>query len=250
MQADAAGQSTVQPPAQASPSRVYPTFWQGVAIALFPLVLQFCAIAAPAFPGPQWLASLDPVPIIVTVLAGTAFLLWVLPAYPVLGLAGAITALFIPRRPRLRATLGRLSAALLAGTLGMIALIVPLDILRMSGMQSAARRAQPLIAALETYRADRGKYPASLSDLVPDYLHRVPATGMLGYPQFSYDREARVPGRSRTRSGASPAYDLYVDCPLLLLGFDTFHYWPSQDYPDQMWGGGVERIDGWAYVHE
>ena len=120
----------------------------------------------------------------------------------------------------------------------------------MWGMRIAARRAQPIVAALEAYHADRGNYPPALSELVPDHLPRVPGTGMVAYPHFSYERAARVPGRSRTRSGASPAYDLYVDCPLLILGFDTFHYWPSQDYPDEMWGGGVERVDGWAYVHE
>ena len=39
---------------------------------------------------------------------------------------------------------------------------------------SGAKRAEPLIIALEEYKADNGVYPAKLKELVPEYLHRVP----------------------------------------------------------------------------
>jgi hypothetical protein len=28
------------------------------------------------------------------------------------------------------------------------------------------------------------------------------------------------------------------------------HYWPKHNYPEKAWGGVIERVDGWAYVHE
>jgi hypothetical protein len=197
MHADTSGENAVHPRAQASQPRVYPTFWQSVAIAALPLVFEFFAIPAPALPAPQWLAPVASLLTGMAAMAGMAFLVLLL-AYPILCLVIAVVALLLARRSRLRSTLWRLSLAFLAGSVGMIALIFPVEKLRMSGMC----------------------------------------------------RAARVPGRSRTRSGVSPAYDLWVDCPVLVLGFDTFHYWPSQGYPDLMWGGVVERIDAWAYVHE
>lgn len=45
-------------------------------------------------------------------------------------------------------------------------------------------------------------------------------------------------------------YELTVPCPLGQLNWDVFVYWPSEAYPDQMYGGWVERIGSWAYVHE
>ena len=112
----------------------------------------------------------------------------------------------------------------------------------MWGVRHVPERAQPLLSALGRYHGERGRYPAALSDLVPTYLPRIPYTGMMGHPDFDYRR----PGEAREEAGG---YDLYVSCGMG-SNFDTFHYWRSQDYPDEMWGGIVERVDGWAYVHE
>jgi hypothetical protein len=35
-----------------------------------------------------------------------------------------------------------------------------------------------------------------------------------------------------------------------VLNWDTFIYFPNQRYPDVGYGGWIERIDRWAYVHE
>ncbi len=45
-------------------------------------------------------------------------------------------------------------------------------------------------------------------------------------------------------------YELRVKCPLGGLNWDYFFYWPSQDYPDYLYGGVTEKIDKWVYVHE
>lgn len=48
--------------------------------------------------------------------------------------------------------------------------------------------ARPLIAAIETYRGDTGRYPASVADLVPGYLEKVPESGILGIARYEYER--------------------------------------------------------------
>jgi len=45
-------------------------------------------------------------------------------------------------------------------------------------------------------------------------------------------------------------FELTVHCSIGVLNWDEFVYWPLEEYPDHMMGGWVERIGGWAYVHE
>ena len=41
-----------------------------------------------------------------------------------------------------------------------------------------------------------------------------------------------------------------IGCPSGGINFDVFVDWPERVYPMSMYGGGVERIKNWAYVHE
>ncbi len=45
-------------------------------------------------------------------------------------------------------------------------------------------------------------------------------------------------------------WELGIDCPNGMLNWDVFFYWPTQDYPQRIYGGTVERIGAWCYVHE
>lgn len=45
-------------------------------------------------------------------------------------------------------------------------------------------------------------------------------------------------------------WELRIDCSRGMLNWDVFFYWPTQRYPDNIYGGIVERIGDWAYVHE
>lgn len=45
-------------------------------------------------------------------------------------------------------------------------------------------------------------------------------------------------------------WELRVPCSLGLLNWDVFFYWPTKAYPRRTYGGRVERIGDWAYVHE
>jgi len=194
-------------------------------------------MALPALPGPRrlkWLADL---------VAGYSWLgvMLVGIGYPVVFLLTIVTAAIVGR-PRRRKLLW-VALSLLIGA----ALIVPSlrvsSRARMLCIRQATARGGPLLHALERYREDHGVYPGSLDELQPDYLAEVPGTGMIAYPDFEYE----PPGEAEPEAGG---YSLYVYCLLMWCGFDTLHYWPSQDYPEKMWGGVVERIDGWAYIHE
>jgi hypothetical protein len=44
-------------------------------------------------------------------------------------------------------------------------------------------------------------------------------------------------------------WELRVDCGYL-MSWDVFFYWPTKEYPDNIYGGVVQRIGEWAYVHE
>lgn len=43
---------------------------------------------------------------------------------------------------------------------------------------------------------------------------------------------------------------LVVFTPSGGINFDQFMYFPLQNYPEHGYGGWLERIDDWAYVHE
>ncbi|RYG53405.1 hypothetical protein EON80_32750 [bacterium] len=103
-------------------------------------------------------------------------------------------------------------------------------------------RSQPLIQAIENYRREHDQYPAQLSDLAPEHLLEVPYTGAVGYPQFRY--------KKASENSLFKSYELQIFTPVGGINFDTFNYWPEHAYPKTMYGGTVERIGDWAYVHE
>ena len=69
---------------------------------------------------------------------------------------------------------------------------------------------------------------------------------MAGYPSFRYyGPNGDFPYGRRLFE----TYELRVDVGRVLQ-FDCFVYWPERNYPEHMYGGWVERMGGWAYVHE
>lgn len=116
---------------------------------------------------------------------------------------------------------------------------------RMVGMRAFAQRSQPLIAAVRKYERDHSGPPQSLNDLVPDYLPTVPGTGMMAYPEFRY-----LTGTEAKDRFANNAWVLSVATPLGGINWDMMLYFPDQNYPDRGYGGSLERVDDWAYVHE
>lgn len=118
--------------------------------------------------------------------------------------------------------------------------------IRHNGFESLAVRSQPLVQAIHDYQADHERPPSSLGDLVPAYLAKVPGTGMGAYPFYEYE----VPGLVDNPYYEGQEWVLSVFTPSTGLNFDLFIYFPDQNYPEYGYGGRLEIIGDWAYVHE
>jgi hypothetical protein len=140
---------------------------------------------------------------------------------------------------------------ILAGKLILVALTAMESIrlfghLRLFAAQGAAERGGALIEAIDRFQTREGRLPGSLDELVPRDLTSIPDTGMMGYRSFEYlgptPEDADEERLFRT-------YEIRVNL-YQFLQFDSLVYWPERNYPDFMYGGGVEPIGDWAYVHE
>ena len=116
--------------------------------------------------------------------------------------------------------------------------------LRHRAFVQASRVGDRLVQALAQYRDDKGEYPDSLDRLLAGYLEEIPYTGMIAYPEFSYQKDRND---IRTNPGS---FELRIECTSGMINFDRFIYWPSETYPDRIQDKWVERIRKWAYVHE
>jgi hypothetical protein len=113
-----------------------------------------------------------------------------------------------------------------------------------SNITRVAEQSQPLVDAITAYCTEHGHPPDSLSELVPDHIARIPGTGIGAWPEYQY-----LAGQQATRYDGNE-WVLLVTPPNLPMGFDVFMYFPRQNYPREGYGGGIERIGGWGYVHE
>jgi hypothetical protein len=160
---------------------------------------------------------------------------------PMLALVVAIVAMpfLLLRRTRPSA----IDTLLVSG--GLVILFIPTLFLathaRRYGFRLAARRAQPLVAALGAYQKDHGAAPQTLAELSPAYIAALPAR----LPPL----ELIAGDEARSRFDGND-WVLFSVVSTGLLNWDQFMYFPRQDYPDVGYGGWVERVDDWAYVHE
>ena len=114
--------------------------------------------------------------------------------------------------------------------------------IRMTGFKQQTERGMPLIKAIEAFTISNSRPPNTLEELVPDFLSSIPQTGMPAYPQWKY-----VVGDAAEEWDGNP-WVLYMNC--YSGGFDKFMYFPKQNYPESGYGGWLERVGDWAYVHE
>jgi len=115
---------------------------------------------------------------------------------------------------------------------------------RMHGFHKLAERSVPLVQAIKKFETEKGHPPNSLKELVPEYLLSIPDTGMGAYPMYEY-----IVGEEARKHDNNP-WVLYVFTPSGGLNWDMFMYFPNQNYPERGYGGSLERIGDWAYVHE
>ena len=116
--------------------------------------------------------------------------------------------------------------------------------IRMAAFHELAERSDPLVQAIKNYEVQYEKPPARLADLVPEFLPRISGTGMGAYPGYKY-----MVG-DEAQKFAEDAWCLVVYTPLGGLNWDMFIYFPNQNYPEQGYGGNLEKVRDWAYVHE
>ncbi len=116
--------------------------------------------------------------------------------------------------------------------------------IRRAAFVQLAERSQPLVAAIHRFESERGRPPQALDELVPQYLEMIPGTGMPAYPDYEYAVDTAAQPSDPER------WILQVATPSRGINFDCFIYLPSQQYPENGYGGWLERIGEWAYVHE
>ena len=123
-------------------------------------------------------------------------------------------------------------------------LSIPLcEKIRMNAFHRLSERSKPLVAAIRAYEERYGKPPESLESLVPSFIPSVPTTGMGAYPKYDYSLPTRA------NYDGNP-WVIKVFTPSGGINFDQFMYWPLTNYPAQGYGGSIERVGDWAYVHE
>lgn len=112
-------------------------------------------------------------------------------------------------------------------------------------MQTLIERAQPLIDAIERYNLDNSQPPQSLADLVPRYIADIPSTGLDDLPTFHY-----YFGQEAKSGFAENTWVLTANTSRGVLNFDMMLFFPNQQYPETGYGGRLEPMGKWAYVHE
>lgn len=118
------------------------------------------------------------------------------------------------------------------------------DWVRMHGFHKLAERSVPLVQAIHRFEDKKGCPPNSLEELIPDYLDSIPHTGMGAYPDYKYEVSEDA------NSWRGNPWAIYIDTPSGGINFDMFMYLPDHNYPEMGYGGYLERIGDWAYVHE
>lgn len=115
---------------------------------------------------------------------------------------------------------------------------------KMERIRQVATSAQTLVRAIEAFERDNGRPPANLNEIVPRYIATIPPTGMRGYDGWDY-----------LQGPDAQAFDdntwvlrLHTGGPG--INFDQLLYFPNQRYPQVGYGGWIERIGVWGYVHE
>jgi hypothetical protein len=176
---------------------------------------------------------------------GTILVLEIVPLLLLPACYGVLAALIIAvvHRQHRRAAFGWFALCVTSVALAVTGMRIGARI-REDAFQRLAVRSAPLVAAVNSYQAKYGVPPAKLDDLVPEFMAEVPWTHFGAYPDYKY-----LPGPDAQEWGGNP-WVLYVDCGKGGFNWDRFLYLPLQNYPEHGYGGSLQRIDSWAYVHE
>jgi len=111
-----------------------------------------------------------------------------LPGVVVFACLGSVAAGIVMLVPRFTRFWG--FAALLAGPACLVTWHVPSfespRSIRMEAFRSLGHRLMPVVYAIEEFEGTEHRLPRDLSELTPQYLPRLPSTGMGNYPVYEY----------------------------------------------------------------
>jgi hypothetical protein len=178
---------------------------------------------------------------------GTSYLimlpgLLIFPAFGALAYLLASPVLLIPRDSR-RQRLRRCGLCLVLVVCTIAGLRFAGSI-RNEAFHRLAQHSNGLVTAIKNYERSHGAPPPSLNSLVPSFLDAIPDTGLAAYPDYQY-----FVGDVARRYEQNP-WILVVPTPSGGINFDEFLYFPLQNYPQRGYGGRLQRMGDWAYVHE
>ncbi|MDZ4696985.1 MAG: hypothetical protein SGI86_17745 [Deltaproteobacteria bacterium] len=208
------------------------------------LVTSLALLTIPAWLGPfaWWLAYQQSVVLsylgLLLLSVELAFVLLALFAVGVI-VAGPVLLLFRTYRPGAVLAVGQAILFLVSFAGGLfLGRVVWRDCVK-----EVVERAEPLVTAIHEYTDAHGNPPGSLDELVPQHIAAIPSTSVGAFPNFRYvvDEPERYDGNP---------WVLLVIPPCHPMGFDLLMYFPLRNYPDVGYGGSLERIGAWAYVHE
>ena len=117
------------------------------------------------------------------------------------------------------------------------------DEIRMNAFHRLAERSKSLVDAVRAYEEKHGRPPDSLEALVPEFIPSVPTTEMGAYPKYKYSVVTNT-------NYSGNHWIITIFTPSAGINFDQFMYWPLTNYPARGYGGWIERVGDWAYVHE
>ncbi|QIF02045.1 hypothetical protein [Roseimicrobium sp. ORNL1] len=200
-----------------------------------------------------WILSTFPVLVIFSSLAvapvGHMMFLWFKLPYFLAVFPALLMVVILPLRALLWREERSLMLAWWCATLVFLASLVAGEffgqLVRHRAFNRLAERSAPLVEAIKKYEKEHGAPPPSLESLVPQYLPTVPRTGIMAYPTYRY-----YPKAKDSKDYEGNPWILSVSTPSGGINFDEFLYFPLQNYPETGYGGGLQRIRDWAYLHE
>jgi hypothetical protein len=110
------------------------------------------------------------------------------------------------------------------------------DLTRRTDMQTLDAHSRPLIAAIEAFETRHGRSPGELAVLVPDWIERIPGTGLREWPKYEYRSDGRT-------------WALQVWIPKFFFDLDgdrRFQFEPDPRRDAAL--GATMRVGDWVYV--
>jgi hypothetical protein len=119
---------------------------------------------------------------------------------------------------------------------------IPIQHATRARFRECAERSKPLIHAINAYEAKHTKPPAKLEDLVPEFMPKIPDTGLQASPNYRY--------RTRDELGymhEGEPWVLEIDVSTFIFDSTILTYLPDQNYSRKgtLW---IERYGDWALI--